>query len=741
MGCGSGAHPCPPTRYVSGIAPAATMPGPRPSSPLGGGASEGKSAFDDDSVCVRGDGGITDAIDGEPPPENRGKLDHASGMILDADVHAEQPQKSPKSAAATPSEQSTPSERCGGGTMDTEDSRHEVVNPHAVPSGFPGLDKLDKAVLPYPRPQPLKGSWGGRDVFYDRSTSHSAASDSCPTSVFPSKPSSAADTTTQNSRQHSESARSSASTSPAEWCSPASEPLGARGGAVRELHMPIELRDDVVRDARRKEDVAVPPGMPSLPNVVVVPEEEKVERDGGGLLDGTDESWKDLCPSDPEGNTLTSWDTNGGTWSTLLTNGVNFDPLPVELRSTSTSSLRKDPRGEARPWNLPPLPAVIEHPTPSARSTAPNLSEHATTWSSFAESASEGENNTWTSAASKWLHSATVVANTSTLLPLPDVPFAELKVPSSCFWKTSAAPFGDGKMSVPAPDTFVGRSRCWVPAGTFGPCFWGQKSVALNVPGQTLFVVWEPCTRQPQKLLIAEIHKLNKIKHPNLCTIQDFDVFSSKVYIYTDYATDGTIMDRLQHVGPFSENQCALVITQVLSGLAFLHERDIVHGALKGSNVGLLRDAVELMDWGWSARYERTEKAQTWQRANFRFLAPEIVQSAAPSCASDVWSVGCLLLEMLTNDSPWSQKDFPSDTAEALKYVGMSDATPRIPVGISLDATDFLRQCLQRSPNRRWTSRDLLSHPFVRGNHTQSSIPEDAEHKSKTVVWRSLKIM
>ncbi|EPS65325.1 hypothetical protein M569_09452, partial [Genlisea aurea] len=90
--------------------------------------------------------------------------------------------------------------------------------------------------------------------------------------------------------------------------------------------------------------------------------------------------------------------------------------------------------------------------------------------------------------------------------------------------------------------------------------------------------------------------------------------------------------------------------------------------------------------------------------------------------SADIWSVGCTVIEMATGKAPWSQQ---YQEFAALFHVGTTKSHPPIPEHLSNEAKDFLLKCLQKEPDLRPTSSELLTHPFVTGESQDSHrLPE-----------------
>jgi len=79
---------------------------------------------------------------------------------------------------------------------------------------------------------------------------------------------------------------------------------------------------------------------------------------------------------------------------------------------------------------------------------------------------------------------------------------------------------------------------------------------------------------------------------------------------------------------------------------------------------------------------------------------------------ADIWGVGCVVIEMLTNSPPWGSLNLSLDLVS--KQI-MSGAMPPLPSTVSEECQDFLNQVFRFRPEERPTACELLDHPFIRG--------------------------
>ncbi|URD85774.1 Protein tyrosine kinase [Musa troglodytarum] len=93
-------------------------------------------------------------------------------------------------------------------------------------------------------------------------------------------------------------------------------------------------------------------------------------------------------------------------------------------------------------------------------------------------------------------------------------------------------------------------------------------------------------------------------------------------------------------------------------------------------------------------------------------MAPEVARGERPRPESDVWSLGCTVIEMATGAQPWPDWR-PKDAAESMFRIDYGNELPEFPPLLFEVARDFLDKCLRRDASDRWTAEQLLQHPFL----------------------------
>lgn len=189
---------------------------------------------------------------------------------------------------------------------------------------------------------------------------------------------------------------------------------------------------------------------------------------------------------------------------------------------------------------------------------------------------------------------------------------------------------------------------------------------------------------------------------------------------------------------------------QILQGVAYLHSKSIVHHDIKVGVYlhGLLgcleirprlrlrmtcsrslyvlpntrqpsnilvdqHGTVKLADFGASRLISSSTTVNNESmRGTPNYMAPEVIKQSSRSRKSDIWSVGCSVLRLLTGLPFWGDKKFDSQIS-LLYYVANLEALPALPGELSDDARSFVTACLEIDPVVRPSALELLQHPFV----------------------------
>ncbi|MFC0674193.1 serine/threonine-protein kinase, partial [Brachybacterium hainanense] len=187
-----------------------------------------------------------------------------------------------------------------------------------------------------------------------------------------------------------------------------------------------------------------------------------------------------------------------------------------------------------------------------------------------------------------------------------------------------------------------------------------------------------------------------RVEHRHLLTPHGFGAEDDHVVIGMPLASGGTLQDLLQSRGPLSDPLAALVLSQLLAGLARLHEEGWIHRDVKPGNmlfepVGRGEPIMRLADFG-IAVHERDVRltATGFVNGTPGYVAPEIMSTGKVSPAQDRWAAGVVGLVML---SPRTAVDRAGSSSPAVRAVLAGSAAPLARVIASLLEVDPERRC------------------------------------------------
>ncbi|CAB4392721.1 unnamed protein product [Rhizophagus irregularis] len=225
--------------------------------------------------------------------------------------------------------------------------------------------------------------------------------------------------------------------------------------------------------------------------------------------------------------------------------------------------------------------------------------------------------------------------------------------------------------------------------------------------------------------LMHEVELLKSLSHPSVVKYEAFIMTDDHINIILEYVENGSLLHTLKSFGAFPEKLVGSYVVKILEGLVYLHTKQVVHCDLKAANILTTKNGnVKLSDFGVSLNLKMMEHVSTEVAGTPNWMAPEVIELKGASTASDIWSLGCTIIELLTGKPPYS--DLLAMTA---LFRIVEDDCPPLPENMSDDLTDFLKQCFHKKPSMRPTARDLFKHNWIRSNwalkelRTQESLP------------------
>ncbi|XP_059663848.1 mitogen-activated protein kinase kinase kinase 18-like [Cornus florida] len=267
----------------------------------------------------------------------------------------------------------------------------------------------------------------------------------------------------------------------------------------------------------------------------------------------------------------------------------------------------------------------------------------------------------------------------------------------------------------------VNRNSNWVRGACIGRGSFGTVSLAVDKSDGHVFAVKSVdqslCLSSQLEALENEIQILRSLSSPYVVEYVGDDVTTSFRNLYLEYLPGGTVADLAKCSGAADADEGIIrsYTWCVVSALRYVHSKGLVHCDVKGKNVlvGSTPGMAKLADFGSAI----DSTAAITPRGSPLWMAPEVIRREHQGPESDVWSLGCTVIEMITGKPAWEDRG-----ADTLCRIGYSDQLPELPTQLSELGRDFLDKCLRRDHTKRWSCDQLLRHPFMSSSSPSDSI-------------------
>ncbi|CAG5129449.1 unnamed protein product, partial [Candidula unifasciata] len=203
--------------------------------------------------------------------------------------------------------------------------------------------------------------------------------------------------------------------------------------------------------------------------------------------------------------------------------------------------------------------------------------------------------------------------------------------------------------------------------------------------------------------------------HPRLVSLREVFETQSELILVTEYCSGGELFDECVIKESFKEDDVRRLLAQILEGLAFLHDNNIVHLDLKPQNILLTKPfpegEVKICDLGFACLTNTGEDIRDIIGTP-DYVAPEVLDYEPLNIQTDMWSLGVLTYVMLTACSPFAgdtqQETFCNITQVKLDF-------PEDLFGhINPLAKDFISKLLVKRARDRMTARQCFDHPWLK---------------------------
>ncbi|KAH7581417.1 Serine/Threonine protein kinases active-site signature [Nakaseomyces glabratus] len=269
------------------------------------------------------------------------------------------------------------------------------------------------------------------------------------------------------------------------------------------------------------------------------------------------------------------------------------------------------------------------------------------------------------------------------------------------------------------------KEFAWMKGEMIGKGSFGAVYLSLNITTGEMMAVKQvevpkygtqnELVKDMVEALKSEVATLKDLDHLNIVQYLGSEIRGNIYSLFLEYVAGGSVGSLIRLYGRFDEKLIRHLNTQVLSGLKYLHSKGILHRDMKADNLLLDEDGIcKISDFGISKKSKNIySNSDMTMRGTVFWMAPEMVDTKQGYSAKvDIWSLGCVVLEMFAGKRPWSNLE----VVAAMFQIGKSKSAPPIPDDtiqlISSKGKDFLSKCFEIDPEKRPTADDLLEHSF-----------------------------
>jgi serine/threonine protein kinase/tetratricopeptide (TPR) repeat protein len=197
------------------------------------------------------------------------------------------------------------------------------------------------------------------------------------------------------------------------------------------------------------------------------------------------------------------------------------------------------------------------------------------------------------------------------------------------------------------------------------------------------------------------------LDHPNICTVYEINESEDQTFISMAYIKGQSLKEKIES-GPFKIEEALNIAIQVAEGLQDAHERGIVHRDIKPGNIMLTdKGQAKITDFGlakleWGADLTKTATVM----GTVAYMSPEQASGEKVDLRTDIWSLGCVLYEMLTGERPFKSTHDQATLYSILKEKSVPMSNIRMDIPQKLEK--IVENCLEKDKRKRYKDMSAL---------------------------------
>ncbi|XP_062423878.1 serine/threonine-protein kinase DCLK3 isoform X1 [Rhea pennata] len=219
-----------------------------------------------------------------------------------------------------------------------------------------------------------------------------------------------------------------------------------------------------------------------------------------------------------------------------------------------------------------------------------------------------------------------------------------------------------------------------------------------------------------EDMMESEILIIRSLSHPNIVSLIEVYETESEIYLILEYVPGGDLFDAIIESVKFTEHDAAVMITDLCEALVYIHSKNIVHRDLKPENLLVQHNAdksttLKLADFGLA---KQVTKPIFTVCGTPTYVAPEILAEKGYGLEVDMWAAGVILYILLCGFPPFRSQERDQEELFQIIKLGHYEFLSPYWDSISAAAKDLITRLLIVNPQKRYTARQVLQHPWIR---------------------------
>ena len=241
-----------------------------------------------------------------------------------------------------------------------------------------------------------------------------------------------------------------------------------------------------------------------------------------------------------------------------------------------------------------------------------------------------------------------------------------------------------------------------------------------------------------KKQFLAESKTVSKLQHPNIITLYEADEHLGRPFMVFEYVDAVSLHEHLKNHGKLKSKDAIHIMDGILNAMAYAHKKQVIHRDLNPQNILLTEDKSKprIMDFGIATLLGNQVEEGIW--GTLKYLSPEQCENQALTPASDIFSLGLILFEMLTG-----QAAFDGDNKFAVINRILNEDV-QFPDDLELGLRPIIQKSLAKKPEARYNDaldmrQDLLD--YLKKISPDSNVEKAANSTSNTTLQFLLRRM